>query len=83
MLRINPKKNISHQRNKHHNGHWIVLNGIAEVQKDGKKIVLNQNETTYIPKGMNHILSNSGVIPLEIIEVQHGDYISEDDIERH
>ena len=73
MLRINPKMNISQQINNHYHEHLIVIKGDAEVQKDGEQIFLSKNESTYIPKGMKHNLLNSGVYPLEIIEIRHGD----------
>jgi len=82
MLKINPKMNISLQKHKYRSEHWIVLKGNADVHRGSKKVLLCENESTFIPKGMKHSLINTGVTPLEVIEVQYGDYVGEDDIER-
>ena len=67
----------------HHRAeHWIVVNGTAKVEIDNKSFVLKENESTYIPLGAKHRLSNPGRILLTIIEIQSGDYIGEDDIVR-
>ena len=62
--------------------HWIVVDGIAKIEIDGKVSFLKKNESTYIPLGSKHRLSNEGAAPLIIIEVQSGDYLGEDDIIR-
>ena len=62
--------------------HWIVVNGTAKVEIDGKVSILNANEGTYIPLGAKHRLSNPGQTPLILIEVQSGSYLGEDDIVR-
>ncbi len=73
---------LSLQRHFHRSEHWVVVKGTAKVQLEDKEIVLRENESTYIPKLALHRLSNPGKIPLEIIEVQNGEYVGEDDIER-
>ena len=67
----------------HHRAeHWVVVKGIALVEIDGNKLLLNENDSTFIPLGSKHRLSNPGKITLEIIEVQSGSYVGEDDIVR-
>ena len=67
----------------HHRAeHWIVVSGTAVVTKGGKEFILSENESTYIPIGETHRLENPGAIPLEMIEVQSGSYLGEDDIVR-
>ena len=66
----------------HRSEHWVVLKGIAEVEIDNKITILSENEGTYIPLGSKHRLINPGKITLEIIEVQSGAYVGEDDIVR-
>ena len=67
----------------HHRAeHWIVVQGTAIVEKDGEEILLGENQSTYIPLGAQHRLSNPGKITLEMIEVQSGAYLGEDDIVR-
>ena len=81
-LRINPNESLSLQMHKFRAEHWIVVKGIAKVQIDEKICFLNPNESIYIPKGAKHRLSNTDKTPLEIIEVQIGTYLGEDDIIR-
>ena len=83
IIHVNPGAKLSLQKHHHRSEHWIVVKGTAEVEVDNKKSVLTENESTYIPLGSKHRLSNPGKIPLEIIEVQSGSYISEDDIVRY
>jgi mannose-1-phosphate guanylyltransferase len=66
----------------HRSEHWIVVSGLAKVEVDKNVIFLSENESTYIPLGSKHRLSNEGDHPLTIIEVQSGAYIGEDDIVR-
>ena len=66
----------------HRSEHWIVVSGTAEVEIDEKLIVLSENQSTYIPLGSKHRLSNPGRIPLVLIEVRSGAYVGEDDIVR-
>ncbi len=76
---------LSLQSHHHRAEHWIVVKGTAIVIKgdDEQRILLKENESTFIPIGMKHSLENPGVIPLEIIEVQTGSYLGEDDIIRY
>ena len=67
----------------HHRAeHWIVVKGTAKITRNEESFVLSENESTYIPLGTTHRLENPGVIPLELIEVQSGSYLGEDDIVR-
>ena len=82
-LTVNPKGQLSLQSHKHRAEHWVVVKGIAEVVLDGKVMTLHENESIYIPMGGIHRLSNPGTEPLEVVEVQTGDYLEEDDITRY
>ncbi|KAG1385314.1 hypothetical protein G6F59_017478 [Rhizopus arrhizus] len=67
----------------HHRAeHWIVVSGTAEVTRGDDVILLSENQSTYIPLGVTHRLKNPGKLPLELIEVQSGSYLGEDDIVR-
>ena len=66
----------------HRTEHWIVVKGTAKVEIDNKSLVLSENQSTFIPLGSKHRLSNPGKINLTLIEIQSGDYIGEDDIVR-
>ena len=66
----------------HRSEHWIVVAGTAEVELNGTINVLTENQSTYIPLGSKHRLSNPGKIPLSLIEIQSGAYLGEDDIQR-
>ncbi len=79
---VNEGASLSLQRHFHRSEHWVVVKGTAKVQVEDKEIILKENESTYIPKLASHRLSNPGKTPLEIIEVQNGEYVGEDDIER-
>lgn len=79
---VNPKASLSLQKHHHRAEHWVVVKGTAEITCGDKTILLSENESTYIPLGETHRLSNPGSIPLEIIEVQSGSYLGEDDIVR-
>ena len=81
-LEIKPKASISLQIHHKRSEHWIVVDGIAKVEIDGNISILEKNESTYIPVGSKHRLSNAGEIPLILIEVQSGFYLGEDDIIR-
>ncbi|MFO1159582.1 MAG: mannose-1-phosphate guanylyltransferase/mannose-6-phosphate isomerase [Reyranellaceae bacterium] len=82
-LTVNAKAKLSLQSHKHRAEHWVVVKGVAEVVLDGKVMTLHENESVYIPKGGVHRLSNPGSEPLEVVEVQTGDYLEEDDITRY
>lgn len=79
---VKPGAKLSLQMHYHRAEHWIVVKGTARVTNGDKEIVLTENQSTYIPVGARHRLENPGTIPLELIEVQSGSYLGEDDIER-
>ena len=79
---VNPGATLSLQMHHHRAEHWVVVSGTAEVTNGDKVFLLGENESTYIPLGHTHRLSNPGKVPLEIIEVQSGSYLGEDDIVR-
>ncbi|MEX3788527.1 mannose-1-phosphate guanylyltransferase/mannose-6-phosphate isomerase [Paraburkholderia sp. BR14374] len=79
---VNPGAQLSLQMHHHRAEHWIVVKGTALVTNGDKEIMLTENESTYIPLGITHRLLNPGKIPLELIEVQSGAYLGEDDIVR-
>jgi len=81
-LTVNPGATLSLQMHHHRAEHWIVVSGTARVTCDDKTFLLTENQSTYIPIGTRHRLENPGAIPLEIIEVQSGTYLGEDDIVR-
>ena len=79
---VKPGASLSLQKHHHRAEHWVVVTGTAEITNGDKKLLLNENQSTYIPLGEVHRLSNPGSTPLEIIEVQSGSYLEEDDIVR-
>jgi mannose-1-phosphate guanylyltransferase/mannose-6-phosphate isomerase len=81
-IQVNPKASLSLQKHHHRAEHWVVVKGTAEIVCGDKTIFLTENQSTYIPLGETHRLTNPGAIPLEIIEVQSGSYLGEDDIVR-
>lgn len=81
-ITVKPGAQLSLQMHHHRAEHWIVVSGTAQVTCDDKVFLLTENQSTYIPIASVHRLSNPGKIPLEIIEVQSGSYLGEDDIER-
>lgn len=81
-IQVKPKASLSLQKHHHRAEHWIVVTGTAEIINGDKVLTLTENESTYIPLGEVHRLANPGTIPLEIIEVQSGSYLGEDDIVR-
>jgi mannose-1-phosphate guanylyltransferase/mannose-6-phosphate isomerase len=81
-IQVNPKDSLSLQKHNHRAEHWIVVTGTAAITNGDKVLTLTENQSTYIPRGEVHRLANPGVIPLEIIEVQTGSYLDEDDIVR-
>ena len=82
-IRVKPGASLSLQLHHHRAEHWIVVKGTALVQKGDEVLLLSENESTYIPVGIKHRLSNPGKIPLEIVEVQSGSYLKEDDVIRY
>lgn len=81
-IQVNPGASLSLQMHHHRAEHWVVVKGTAHITNGTELITLKENESTYIPKGQVHRLENLGSEPLEIIEVQSGDYLGEDDIVR-
>jgi len=79
---VNPEATLSLQKHYHRAEHWIVVKGTAQITNGEQKELLNENQSTYIPIGATHRLENPGKLPLEMIEVQSGSYLGEDDIER-
>jgi mannose-1-phosphate guanylyltransferase len=79
---VKPGEKISLQKHKYRSEHWVVVSGTAKITCGDKIYNLEKNQSTYIPKGEVHRLENEGVVDLEIIEVQTGDYLGEDDIIR-
>lgn len=81
-IQVKPGASLSLQKHHHRAEHWVVVSGTAEITCGDKKLLLTENQSTYIPLGEVHRLANPGAIPLEIIEVQSGSYLGEDDIVR-
>jgi len=81
-ISVNPGSKLSLQMHHHRHEHWVVVSGTARITNGEKVFLLYENQSTYIPAGVNHRLENPGVIPLELIEVQNGSYLGEDDIVR-
>lgn len=79
---VNPGSQLSLQMHHHRAEHWIVVSGTATVTRGEESFFVSENESTYIPLGVKHRLENPGAIPLEMIEVQSGSYLGEDDIVR-
>jgi mannose-1-phosphate guanylyltransferase/mannose-6-phosphate isomerase len=81
-IQVKPGASLSLQKHARRAEHWVVIKGTAEIANGEQLLTLTENQSTYIPPGTLHRLSNPGDIPLEIIEVQSGSYVGEDDIER-
>lgn len=81
-IQVKPGASLSLQKHHHRAEHWIVVTGTAEITNGDQVLTLTENQSTYIPLGEVHRLANPGTIPLEIIEVQSGGYLGEDDIVR-
>lgn len=81
-ITVKPGGKLSVQMHHHRAEHWIVVSGTAAVRRDGEDLLLTENESVYLPLGTIHSLENPGKIPLELIEVQAGSYLGEDDIVR-
>ncbi|TAN42309.1 MAG: mannose-1-phosphate guanylyltransferase/mannose-6-phosphate isomerase [Nitrospirae bacterium] len=82
-IAVNPGEKLSLQKHYHRSEHWVVIKGTAKVTTGAKEITVHENESVFVPKSELHRLENPGKIPLEIIEVQNGEYVGEDDIERY
>lgn len=81
-ISVKPGAQLSLQMHHHRAEHWIVVSGTGRVTRGDETIILSENQSTYIPLGVKHRLENPGVVPLELIEVQSGSYLGEDDIVR-
>jgi mannose-1-phosphate guanylyltransferase len=81
-ITVQPGEQLSLQLHYHRAEHWIVVSGTAHVVCGDQEMILSENQSTYIPVGVKHRLGNPGKIPLEVIEVQSGNYLGEDDIVR-
>jgi len=79
---VKPHEKLSLQVHRHRSEHWVVISGTAKITRNGEVYYVHPNESTYIPVSTRHRLENPGKVPLQIIEVQNGDYVEEDDIER-
>jgi len=81
-LKVNPGATLSLQMHHHRAEHWVVVSGTARIVRGDEEFLLEENQSTYIPIGVKHRIENPGKIPLQIIEVQSGSYLGEDDIVR-
>jgi len=79
---VDPGEKLSLQKHIHRSEHWVVVRGTAGVVRGQEELLLTENQSIYVPLGENHRLFNPGRIPLELIEVQTGSYLGEDDIIR-
>lgn len=81
-ITVNPGRRMSLQRHRHRAEHWVVVSGTALVTRDDDEFTVARNESVFLPRGCVHRLENATDVPLDLIEVQSGDYLGEDDIER-
>ena len=81
-ITVKPGAKLSLQMHHHRAEHWIVVSGTAKVTNGDNTYIVTENQSTYIPIGQIHSLENPGLIPLELIEVQSGSYLGEEDIVR-
>ena len=81
-IEVLPGKRLSYQKHAQRAEHWFVVQGKARVMLDGREVVLERGQSIDIPRGAAHRIENCGDGPMSFIEVQHGDYFGEDDIER-
>ena len=81
-ISVKPGAALSLQKHHHRAEHWVVVHGTAVVTRDSEKVLVHENESIYLPIGCVHRLENPGKIDLELIEVQTGSYLGEDDIVR-
>jgi mannose-6-phosphate isomerase len=81
-LEIKPRHRIKPQIHYHRHEHWVVVSGVAKVTCGDQEILLNRNQSTYVPAATLHKVENPGSIPLIILEIQNGEYLGEDDTER-
>ena len=81
-ITVKPGSKLSVQMHHHRAEHWIVVSGTAKVSIGDETFLVTENESTYIPVGVVHSLENPGCVPLELVEVQTGSYLGDDDIVR-
>ncbi|MGD9738251.1 MAG: mannose-1-phosphate guanylyltransferase/mannose-6-phosphate isomerase [Bauldia sp.] len=81
-ITVNPGSRLSLQKHVHRAEHWVVVNGVALVTRDSEQVLVRENESIFLPQGCVHRLENPGKVPLNLIEVQSGAYLGEDDIIR-
>lgn len=81
-ITVQPGKKQSLQMHYHRAEHWVVVSGTAKVSSNGKEQIISENQSLYIPVGVSHMVENPGKIPLELIEIQSGSYLNEDDVVR-
>ncbi len=81
-ITVNPGSKLSLQKHYHRAEHWVVVKGTARITRDSEEMLITENQSTYVPLGTVHRLENPGRIPLELIEIQTGSYLEEDDIVR-
>ena len=81
-ISVHPSQRLSLQLHYHRSEHWVVVKGTAKVTIGSEEILLHENESVFVPKSQYHRLENPGKVPLELIEVQVGEYVGEDDIVR-
>ena len=81
-IMVEPGQKLSLQKHYHRSEHWIVVKGTGKIMIDNEEQLIHENESAYVPKSIYHRLENPGKVPLEIIEVQNGEYLGEDDIVR-
>lgn len=81
-ITVNPGASLSLQMHYHRSEHWVIVKGTAEITRGQEIFILSENQSTYIPLGIKHRLANPGKLPLELIEIQSGSYLGEDDIIR-
>lgn len=81
-VEIKPRHGIKPQIHYHRNEHWVVVSGVAKVTCGEEEVLLNRNESTYVPAATLHKVENPGFIQLVILEIQNGEYLGEDDTER-
>ena len=82
IIEVKPGARLSLQKHHHRSEHWIVVSGTAMVSRDGEQLEVHANESIFLPQGAVHRLENCGKLPLQLIEVQVGEYLGEDDIVR-
>jgi mannose-6-phosphate isomerase-like protein (cupin superfamily) len=81
-ITVNPGAKLSLQKHIHRAEHWVVVNGTAMVTRDGESLLLRENESIFLPQNCIHRLENPGGVPIDLIEIQSGPYLGEDDIVR-